>query len=85
MNLILSFAPYLKKYVPKEVFTKTPTYIVHPGIRGDKGHHSLDHVVRDDKKEWGVVILKANEHFDGGEIYAQAHFGSKRYIQSLTI
>jgi len=66
--------PYLKKYIPKEVFTKTPTYILHPGVRGDKGHHSLDHVVRDNKKEWGVVLLKANEHFDGGEIYAQANF-----------
>lgn len=66
--------PYLKKYIPKEVFTKVPTYILHPGIRGDKGHHSLDHAVRDDKKEWGVVILKANEHFDGGEIYAEANF-----------
>jgi len=66
--------PYLKKYIPKEVFTKTPTYILHPGVLGDKGHHSLDHVVRDNKKEWGVVLLKANEHFDGGEIYAQANF-----------
>ena len=66
--------PYLKKYIPKEVFTKTPTFILHPGLRGDKGHHSLDHVVRDEKKEWGVVILKANEHFNGGEIYAEADF-----------
>jgi len=71
-DIILS--PYLKKYIPKEVFTKVPTYILHPGVRGDKGHHSLDHVVRDEKQEWGVVILKANEHFDGGEIYAQANF-----------
>ena len=66
--------PYLKKYIPKEVFTKTPTYIIHPGIRGDKGHHSLDHVILDEKKEWGVVILKANEHFDGGDIYAEQSF-----------
>jgi len=66
--------PYLKKYIPKEVFIKIPTFILHPGIRGDKGHHSLDHVIRDQKKEWGVVILRANEHFDGGDIYAEANF-----------
>jgi len=66
--------PYLKKFIPKEVFTKVPTYILHPGIRGDKGHHSLDHVIRDDKKEWGVVLLRANEHFDGGDIYSEVKY-----------
>lgn len=66
--------PFLQKYIPKEVFTKTPTYIIHPGIKGDKGHHSLDHAIKDGKKTWGVVILKANEHFDGGDIYAQQNF-----------
>lgn len=66
--------PYLQKYIPKEVFTQVDTYIIHPGIKGDKGHHSLDHVIRDEKKEWGVVILKANEHFDGGDIYAEINF-----------
>ena len=66
--------PYLKKFIPEKVFTKTPTYILHPGLRGDKGHHSLDHVIRDDKKEWGVVLLKANEHFDGGDIYSEVKY-----------
>ena len=66
--------PYLKKFIPKEIFLNTPTFILHPGIRGDRGHNSLDHAIRDDKKEWGVVILKANEEFDGGEIYSEVKF-----------
>ena len=68
------FCPYLKKYIPKEIFSNTPTFILHPGIRGDKGHNALDHAIREKKKEWGVVILKANEELDGGDIYAEVRF-----------
>ncbi|QHG90844.1 hydrogenase [Sulfurimonas sp. CVO] len=68
------FCPYLKKYLPKEIFLKIPTFILHPGIRGDRGHNALDHAIREDKKEWGVVILRANEEFDGGDIYAEVRF-----------
>ena len=68
------FCPYLKKYIPKEIFLNVPTFILHPGIRGDRGHNSLDHALRDEKKEWGVVILKANEEFDAGEIYSEVKF-----------
>jgi len=68
------FCPYLKKYIPKEIFLKTPTFILHPGIRGDRGHNALDHALRDDKEEWGVVILKANEEFDAGDIYSEIRF-----------
>ena len=74
-DIILS--PYLKKFIPKEVFNTYPTFILHPGIRGDKGHHSLDHAIRDGKKEWGVVLLKANEHFDGGDIYSEVRFAMR--------
>ncbi len=68
------FCPYLKKYLPPEIFLKTPTFILHPGIRGDRGHNSLDHALRDERQEWGVVILRANEELDGGDIYAQVRF-----------
>ncbi len=68
------FCPYLKKFIPQEIFQKTPTFILHPGIRGDRGHNAIDHALRDERKEWGVVILKANEEFDGGEIYSEVRF-----------
>jgi putative two-component system hydrogenase maturation factor HypX/HoxX len=66
--------PFLKKFVPKQIFTNYPTFILHPGIIGDKGAYSIDNALRDDKKEWGVVILKADENFDGGDIYASVNF-----------
>lgn len=73
-NPDIVFCPYLKKYLPKEIFLKKLTFVLHPGIRGDRGHNALDHAIREDKKEWGVVILRANEEFDGGDIYAEARF-----------
>lgn len=66
--------PFLKKFVPKEIFTKYPTFIVHPGIIGDKGAFALDNAIRQEKKEWGVTIIKANEEFDGGDVYAEVRF-----------
>jgi len=68
------FCPFLKKFIPSEIFTQVPTFILHPGIRGDRGHNSLDHAIRENKKEWGVVIIRANEEFDGGEIYSEVRF-----------
>lgn len=69
--------PFLKKYIPKEIFSQFPTFILHPGIYGDRGHNSLDHAIKNDKKEWGVVILKANEEFDGGDIYSEVRFNMR--------
>ena len=66
--------PFLKKFVPKEIFSKYPTFIVHPGIIGDKGAYALDHAIRKGVKEWGVTILRANEEFDGGDVYAEVRF-----------
>ncbi len=69
-ELILS--PYLKDYIPASIYEKYPTYIFHPGPKGDRGAYSLECAL--DKKEWGVVILKANAIFDGGDIYAKKNF-----------
>lgn len=73
-NPDIIFCPYLKEYLPKEIYEEYPTYILHPGIIGDRGHQSLDHAINNEKKEWGVVILKANEELDGGDIYASSNF-----------
>jgi putative two-component system hydrogenase maturation factor HypX/HoxX len=68
------FCPYLKSFLSKEVYENTPTFILHPGILGDRGHQSLDNAINDEHKDWGVVILKANEELDGGDIYASSDF-----------
>jgi len=71
-ELILS--PYLKQYIPASVYENYPTYIFHPGPRGDRGPNALEYALQSHTKEWGVVILRANVLYDGGDIYAQAHF-----------
>ena len=71
------FSPYLKKFIPKEIFLNIPTFVLHPGIRGDRGHNSLDYALREEKKEWGVVILRANEDFDGGDLYSEVAFAMR--------
>lgn len=70
----LIFCPYLKEYISKEIYTNTPTFILHPGQIGDRGHQSLDNAINNEVKQWGVVILKANEELDGGDIYASSDF-----------
>ncbi len=72
------FCPFLKKFVPKEIFNSYPTFILHPGIIGDRGAYAIDNAIREDKKKWGVVILKANDEFDGGDIYANVEFSMRR-------
>ena len=79
-NIILS--PYLKKFVPQILYEKYPIFILHPGIIGDKGAYSLDNAIREQKEEWGVVYLRANGEFDGGDIYAQSLFKMRRSYKS---
>ncbi|WP_345993221.1 hydrogenase maturation protein [Sulfurimonas sp. HSL-1716] len=66
--------PYLTKFIPDIIYTKFPTFIIHPGILGDKGPHSLDHAILDEKEEWGVSIIRANGEFDGGDVWASQNF-----------
>ena len=68
------FCPYLKKFIPKEIFEKYPTFILHPGIIGDRGAYSLDNVVRQGLKRWGVTILKASSEYDSGDVYVTREF-----------
>ena len=71
-DLILS--PFLKRFIPKEIYEKIPTFIFHPGPIGDRGANSLDHALLQSKKRWGAVFLRANEEIDGGDIYTESFF-----------
>ncbi|MDQ7045595.1 MAG: enoyl-CoA hydratase-related protein [Sulfurimonas sp.] len=66
--------PFLKFYLPSSVYENYPTYIFHPGPRGDRGPNSLEYALQSHTKEWGLVILRANKDYDGGAIYAQIDF-----------
>jgi putative two-component system hydrogenase maturation factor HypX/HoxX len=70
----LILCPFLKRYLPESIYKNYPTYIFHPGPIGDRGPNALEYALQSHTKEWGVVILKANELYDGGDIYAEQKF-----------
>ena len=70
----LILCPFLKRYLPASIYENYPTYIFHPGPRGDRGPNALEYALQSHTKEWGVVILRANSEYDGGNIYAEEAF-----------
>lgn len=70
----LILAPFLKTFIPSEIYENYPTFIFHPGPIGDRGPNSLEYALCLHTKEWGVVILHASEYYDGGEIVAFSNF-----------
>jgi len=81
-NPDIIICPFLKKFIPKEIFTTYPTFILHPGIIGDKGAYSIDNAIRENRTQWGVVILRANDDFDSGDIYTSVDFAMRDTIKS---
>jgi len=53
LNPDLILAPYLKSYIPKEIYEKYMIFVFHPGPIGDRGAYSLEHSL--DHKRWGGV------------------------------
>ena len=83
----LILCPYLTKRIPKKVFSnpRTPCWIVHPGIEGDRGATSIDWALYDKEDEWGVSILQAAEEMDTGDIWSTKNFAIRRRdINTLT-
>jgi len=70
----LVLAPYLKRAIAEEVWSKVPCFIVHPGPPGDRGPSALDWAILRGEPRWGVTVLQANAHFDAGPIWASAEF-----------
>jgi len=70
----LILCPFLKSYIPPSIYEAYPVYIFHPGPRGDRGPNSLEYALQSDTKQWGLVVLRANSEYDGGNIYAQESF-----------
>jgi putative two-component system hydrogenase maturation factor HypX/HoxX len=70
----LIVAPYLKTAIPEELWREYPCFIVHPGIRGDRGPSSLDWAILRGLPRWGVTVLQAAEEFDAGDIWSHREF-----------
>ena len=72
----LILCPFLQRYVPPHIYERYPTFIVHPGPKGDRGAYALETTLL--TKQGGVTILKADEAWDGGDIYAHTSFSIVR-------
>ncbi|MRI58647.1 MAG: hydrogenase [Epsilonproteobacteria bacterium] len=70
----LIIAPYLTKKVPKEVYKRYPTFILHPGPFGDRGAWALDNAILNEEPIWGVSLIEAVEEMDGGPIWGSEEF-----------
>jgi len=73
----LILAPFLTKYIPEKIFEKYPTFVFHPGPIGDRGPNSLEWALLNKNKTWGAVWLRADQEFDGGDIFAKRDFKIK--------
>jgi putative two-component system hydrogenase maturation factor HypX/HoxX len=71
----LILCPFLKHYISANIYEEHPTFVFHPGIRGDRGAYSLELALN--QEEWGGVILKVDEKYDGGDIYASFGFNMR--------
>lgn len=70
-------APYLRRAIPREVWSQVPCLVVHPGPPGDRGPASLDWAILDQRREWGVTVLAADGEFDAGPVHASASFAMR--------
>ncbi len=66
----LIIAPFLRRKVPREVWTRYKTLVIHPGPPGDRGPSALDWAIIRGEREWGVTLLEATEEYDAGDIWA---------------
>ena len=70
----LIICPFLKEKIPEEVWKNHHCFIIHPGIKGDRGPSSLDWAIMNGETEWGVTVLQAAEEMDAGDIWATETF-----------
>lgn len=66
----LILCPMLTRVIPRDLWQAHPCLILHPGIVGDRGGHSLDRAMLDQERTWGVTVVEAAEHVDSGPIWA---------------
>ena len=78
VNPQIILCPFLKSYLPNEIYDNYPTFIFHPAPIGDRGAYSLDYAILNEVQKWGGVWLRANELYDGGDIYASKNFKMRK-------
>ncbi len=67
-------APYLRRAIPRSIWSRHVCLVVHPGVIGDRGPSALDWAIHDGETEWGVTVLQAEAEMDAGPIWASETF-----------
>lgn len=75
-------APFLKRAIPADIWQTVPTFIVHPGIRGDKGPNALDWAILNRETRWGVTLIEARGEMDAGPVWAWREFDMRAATKS---
>ena len=79
-NLIV--APYLRRAIPEQVWSRHVCLVVHPGIPGDRGPSALDWAIQNRESEWGVTVLQADAEMDAGPVWAVVNFPMRKARKS---
>ncbi|RLJ69869.1 putative two-component system hydrogenase maturation factor HypX/HoxX [Hydrogenivirga caldilitoris] len=70
----LIIAPFLRRKIPAEVWSKYKTLVIHPGPPGDRGPSALDWAILKNERRWGVTLIEATEEYDAGDVWAWREF-----------
>ncbi|WP_028864781.1 formyltransferase family protein [Psychromonas aquimarina] len=70
----LIICPFLDNYIPEQIWSSTPCFIVHPGPPDEAGPSALNWAILEGRTNWSVCIIQANEQWDAGPVWAQAEF-----------
>ena len=70
----LIIAPFLKRRIPDVLWRNVPCWVIHPGIKGDRGPSALDWAILRNEPRWGVTVLQADQELDAGDVWAAVEF-----------
>ncbi|MCX4026454.1 hydrogenase maturation protein [Endozoicomonas sp. SM1973] len=80
----LVICPFLKQAIPRSIWQHYLCWIVHPGIKGDRGPSALDWAIYQQKHYWGVTLVEAAEEYDAGDIWGSQSFKLPKANKSTT-
>ncbi|WP_163835926.1 hydrogenase maturation protein [Spartinivicinus ruber] len=70
----LIICPFLKQAIPSSIWQRYLCWIVHPGIKGDRGPSALDWAIQRQLSWWGVTLVEAATDYDAGSIVGSKEF-----------
>lgn len=70
----LIICPFLGEFIPDQIWSVIPCFVVHPGPADEAGPSVLNWAILEGKTDWAVAIIQADAHWDAGPVWAQGKF-----------